>query len=151
MITSYYQNWRSIRTTFRALRPFYGHRTRFIERITQCVVDTFEATESVNKEDDHVCMQSIPRRSQELDPSQTTTWRILRCDLDLHLYEMNSTDTGAEFDFDFDYIKRHVFADWAQVQLETDPNFHQKMIFSDDAHNEQNYQVWENTNPHEIQ
>jgi len=56
-----------------------------------------------------------------------------------------------------DYRQRCVFADWALKQLEIDPNFTKKIIFSDETHfwmngyvNKQNCRIWEDTNPREI-
>jgi len=97
--------------------------------------------------------QSISRRSQELGLSATSTWRILRRDLGLHPYKIQLTQ---ELKVN-DHRQRRVFADWVLEQLEVDPNFGKKIIFSDEAHfwmngyvNKQNCRIWDDINPHEI-
>lgn len=175
MIKLFYQNGCSVRATFRALRPFYGRHNRPVERTIRNVVDKFEATGSVNSQPTPVrrrnarsaenitavresvqenSRQSILRRSQELGLSQTTTWRILRRDLGLHPYKIQLTQ-GLKVN---DHRQRRVFAEWALEHLETDPDFHRKIIFSDEAHfwmngyvNKQNCRIWDDTNPHKIQ
>ena len=48
-----------------------------------------------------------------------------------------------------------MFVNWAEQQLEDDPDFHQKIIFSDEAPfwlngfvNKQNMSYWSGSNPH---
>lgn len=55
-----------------------------------------------------------------------------------------------------DHPLRYQFAVWAIDQLEADPDFAQKIIFSDEAHfhvggyvNKQNCRIWGSENPHE--
>ena len=57
--------------------------------------------------------QSIPRRTQELGLSQTTTWRILRRDLGLHPYKIQLTQ---ELKVN-DHIQQRVFTKLALEQL----------------------------------
>lgn len=52
---------------------------------------------------------------------------------------------------------RRCFADWAEEQLETDPLFYQKIVFSDEAHfqlngffNKQNCRIWSQQNPQQF-
>ncbi|XP_078038620.1 uncharacterized protein LOC144470903 [Augochlora pura] len=79
---------------------------------TQSLIDTTTTTDSVNDQPTLVRQrkarsaeniaavresvqenprQSIPRRAQELGLSQSSTWRILRLDLGLHLYKIHLT------------------------------------------------------------
>nr|XP_034195323.1 uncharacterized protein LOC117611486 [Osmia lignaria] len=53
---------------------------------------------------------------------------------------------------------RRRFADWILGQLDVDPNFHRKIIFSNEAHfwldgfvNKQNCRIWDDSNPQVIQ
>jgi len=109
IIQFYYQNNRSAIATFRALLPFYGRNNRPPVLAIRRIVENFERTFSLHNvqvpirqrtsrsieniaaveasvaEDRNL---SIPRRSQQLGLSQTTTWRILRKDLGLHPYKI---------------------------------------------------------------
>jgi len=67
---------------------------------------------------------------KELGLSATSTWRILRRDLDLHPYKIQLTQ---ELKVN-DHRQRRVFADWVLEQLEINPNFAKQIIFSDEAH-----------------
>ena len=108
IINLFYENWFSVRTTFRTLRPFYVRDDRPAEPTIRPLVDKFESTASVNNLTLLVCqqnaksaeniaavsdsvfknpLQSIPRRAQKLGLSQMTTCRILRRDLRLHPYK----------------------------------------------------------------
>ena len=56
-----------------------------------------------------------------------------------------------------DHRLRRSFTDWALEQLQADPLFHRKIVFSDEAHfwlngfvNKQNCQIWSDKNPEEI-
>jgi len=74
--------------------------------------------------------QLISRRSQELGLSATSAWRILRQDLGLYSYKIRLIQEHKVND----HRQRRVFADWALEQLEVDPNFAKKIIFTDKAH-----------------
>ena len=171
----YYENGSSVRATYRALRPFYGRNDRPAESTIRRLVAKFESTGSVNVQPPRVRARSarsaeniaavrqsvqdnprlsIPRRSQQLGLSSTSTWRILRLDLGLHPYKIQLTQELKITD----HRQRREFADWVLEQLETDPDFGKKIIFSDEAHfsmngyvNTQNCRIWDDTNPHEIQ
>lgn len=174
MIKLYYQNQCSLVSTLRALRPIHGLRGGPSRSTLHRLVTKFETTGSVNNQPTPVRRrnarsaeniaavresvrenprQSIPRRSQELGLSQTSTWRILRRDLGLHPYKIQLTQ---ELKVN-DHRQRRVFADWALEQLEADPDFGRKIIFSDEAHfwmngyvNKQNCRIWDDANPHEV-
>ncbi|CAF4520213.1 unnamed protein product, partial [Didymodactylos carnosus] len=153
-----------VRETFRALREFYGRNNRPAESTIRGLVNKFESSgtvtdtkvpvrqrnarseaniAAVNESVRENSNLSIPRRSQELGISQTSTWRILRKDLEL---KPN------------DHSLRRRFADWASEQLEVDANLGKKIIFSDEAHfwlngfvNKQNCRIWSESNPQKIQ
>ena len=139
IIKLFYQNGCSVRATNRKLRPFYGRHNRPTDRTIRNVVDKFESTNlsrptpvrrrnarsaeniaAVRESVREYPRQSISRRSQELGLSQTTTRRILRRDLGLHPYKIQSTQ---ELKVN-DRRQRRVFAEWALERLATDPNFH---------------------------
>ena len=69
-------------------------------------------------------------RSEEFKISHTTTWRILCSELGLQRHKYSK----------FQKLKlndhRHlrVIVKWAQEQLETDTNFHQKLFANDKGH-----------------
>jgi len=66
---------------------------------------------------------------EELGLSATSTWRILRRDLDLHPYKIQLTQ-----ELKVNHRQRRVFTDWVLEQLEINPNFAKQIIFSDEAH-----------------
>ncbi|CAF1523416.1 unnamed protein product [Didymodactylos carnosus] len=175
IIKIYYQNNESVRETFRALREFYGRNNRPVESTIRRLVNKFESSGTVTDTKVPVRQRnarseaniaavnesvrenpnlSIPRRSQELGISQTSTWRILRKDLGLHPYKIQLTQELKPND----HSLRRRFADWALEQLEVDANFGKKIIFSDEAHfwlngfvNKQNCRIWGESNPQQIQ
>ncbi|XP_065084407.1 uncharacterized protein LOC135706689 [Ochlerotatus camptorhynchus] len=164
MIKLFYQSKCSLRSTFRALRPFYGRNNRPTERTIRNVVNKFEETGSVNaqppsvreqnastvrKSEQENPRQSTPRRAQELGLSQASTWRILRRELGLHPYKIQLTQ---ELKLN-GHRQRRLFADWLLEQLETDADFARKIFLSDEAHfwmngyaNKQNCRIWDKTN-----
>jgi hypothetical protein len=96
---------------------------------------------------------SIRRRALELNISYTSTQRILRKDLGLWPYKVQLVQELKARD----HPLRYQFAVWACEQLETDPDFAQKIIFSDEAHfhvggyvNKQNCRIWGSENPREF-
>ena len=174
IVEIYYENSRSVTRTLRALRDVYGRNDRPNKATIERLMARFKETGSVGdrpvpvrrrtarsneniaavaesvREDNRM---SIPRRSQEVGLSQTSTWRILRKDLGLHPYKIQLTQELKPQD----HGSRRTFADWVLEQLETDPHFGEKIIFSDEAHfwlngyvNKQNCRIWDNNNPREI-
>ena len=112
MIKLYYQIECSLLKTLRTLRSFYSRRGGPSKSTFQRLVTKFQTTGSVNNQPSPECQrnarsneniaavreslqetprQSIPRRAQALGFSQTSTWRILRRDLDLHPYKIQLT------------------------------------------------------------
>lgn len=174
IIRIYHQNACSVRRTFRALREIYGQHNRPTERSLYRLVQKFEQTGSVADKSTFVRRRgarsevniaavsqsvgddpnlSIPRRSQELGLSQTTTWRILHQDLRLKAYKVQITQELKPND----HQVRRNFANWALEQLEADPHFAEKIIFSDEAHfclngfvNKHNCRIWADENPQVI-
>ena len=175
IVKIYYTNLCSVRQTFRQLRNNYGRNDRPTERTIQRIIAKFEesgsvtdravpvrrrnarsvenivaVTESVREDPD----LSIPRRSQGVGLSATSTWRIMRKDLGLFPYKIQlAQELKPE-----DHESRRTFADWVLEQLETDPHFGEKIIFSDEAHfwmngfvNKQNCRIWGASNPHQYQ
>lgn len=151
VIKLYYLNNCSLVATMRALRPFYGLQYRPSQSTIQRLMAKFEVTGSVNnlprlvrlrngrsvdniaavhRSVDENPKQSIPRRSQELGISMSSTWRILHRDLGMHPYKIQLTQKIMEND----HRPRRVFADWVLEQLQADPDFSKKIIFSDEAH-----------------
>ncbi|XP_033213870.1 uncharacterized protein LOC117170932 [Belonocnema kinseyi] len=97
--------------------------------------------------------QSLTCRSQALSSSVTSLWRIMRKDLGPHPYKIKLTQELKPLD----HQKRRIFVNWAEQQLENDPDFHRKIIFSDEAHfwlhgfvNKQNMRYWSGSNPHDL-
>ena len=112
IIKFYYQNQCSVRETFRALHYFYPRHNHPAESTIRCLVTKFESIGSINNQPTPVRRRnarsaeniaavresvrenprrSISHRSQELGLSMTSTWRILRRDLDLHPYKIQLT------------------------------------------------------------
>ena len=112
IIKIYYQNNESVRKTFSALREFYGRNNRPAKSTIHRLVNKFESSGTVtdtivpvrqrnarsevniaalNESVHENPNLSVPRRSQELGISQTSTWRILRKDLGLHPYKIQLT------------------------------------------------------------
>lgn len=172
IIKNYYRNSESVVATLRALTPIFGRQNRPTRQAVRALVTKFESKYSlldvpvpirlrtarsneniaaVNESIRNDPNQSISRRSQELGLSQTTLWRILRKDLGLHPYKIKLTQELKPLD----HLKRRNFSDWALGKLHENPEFHRKIIFSDEAHfwlngfvNKQNMRYWTATNPH---
>ena len=93
---------------------------------------------------------SIPHRSLELGVSQTTLHRILHKNLCLKAYKVQLTQELKPAD----HQQRRVFVNWVLKMHENEPDFHRKIIMSDDAHfhlggyvNKQNCRIWGSENP----
>lgn len=174
IIKIYYQNSCSVTDTLRKLRPIFGRHHRPNKTTIQRLVQKFESTFSLQNvavpvrqrnarsEENIAAVResvandanvSIPRRSQELQISQTTLWRILREDLSLRAYKIALTQELKPGD----HRMRRTFSDWALQQLRVDPEFYKKIISSDEAHfslngfvNKQNCRIWSDANPQVI-
>uniref|UniRef100_A0A3Q3KZL0 DUF4817 domain-containing protein n=1 Tax=Mastacembelus armatus TaxID=205130 RepID=A0A3Q3KZL0_9TELE len=96
--------------------------------------------------------RSTRRMSLESGISRTSLRRILATHK-LHPYKLQLLQHLNEDDPD----RRTQFAEWAKQKLEQDPQFTQKILFSDEANfyvngevNKQNHRYWSDTNPHWI-
>lgn len=170
----YIKNGKSIRQTYRDLIPIYGQHHRpteanirllmkkFDETFSLCDVPrisyarsvrTDETIRTVNEsvtEDPNV---SIRHRGQELGLTASTTWKILRKDLGLKAYKIQLVQ---ELKW-HDHPRRRTFSNWALAKLRDDPDFHRKIIFSDEAHfwlkgyvNKQNMRYWSAEQPEQV-
>ncbi|CAH0560896.1 unnamed protein product [Brassicogethes aeneus] len=90
-----------------------------------------------------VCMKIIKSQFLNVRKNLSLVWRILH--KDLHPYKIQLTQEIMPID----YLLRRCFANWALEHLKADPEFGQKIIFSDEAHfwmngfvNKQNCQIW---------
>ena len=174
IVKTYFENNSSIRETHRSLRAFYGRHNRPSERAIRRTVDRFRTTYSlrddvqatrtrnvrtpetiaaVNESVEEDPNLSILRRAQVLGLCPSTTWKILRRDIGLHPYKIQLVQELKPRD----HHMRRCFADWAQEQLETDPFFYRKIVFSDEAHfwlngfvNKQNCRIWSEDNPQQF-
>ena len=143
IIKIYDQNNESVRKMFRALREFYGRNNRPAESTIRRLVNKFQSSgtltdmivpvrernarskaniAAVNESVHENPNLSVPRRSQELGISQTSTWRIWRKDLGLHPYKIQWTQELKPND----HSLRRRFVDWALEQLEVGANFGKK-------------------------
>ena len=68
--------------------------------------------------------QSTTRHFQELGIAQTTLWRIMRKDLDLHAFKIKLTQELKPLD----HSKRRNFSNWALAMLEENEEFHRKIL-----------------------
>ncbi|KAG2468668.1 G2E3 ligase, partial [Polypterus senegalus] len=96
--------------------------------------------------------RSTRRMSLESGISRTSLRRILATHK-WHPYKLQLLQHLDEDDPD----RRTEFAEWAKQKLEQDPQFTQKILFSDEANfyvngevNKQNHHYWSDTNPHWI-
>ncbi|KAG2458030.1 S12A7 protein, partial [Polypterus senegalus] len=96
--------------------------------------------------------RSTRRMSLESGISRTSLRRILATHK-WHPYKLELLQHLNEDDPD----RRTEFAEWAKQKLEHDPQFTQKILFSDEANfyvngevNKQNHHYWSDTNPHWI-
>lgn len=171
IVQNYYANLRSPRATQRAIRAKNARRQAPSEQAISRVIKKFEREFTLHdtkppvrrrnaRSEENIAAVSasvradmnvsVNRRSQELGLSTMTTWRILRWDLGLHPYKMVLAQELKATD----HRMRREFADWALEMLEADPQFHRKIIFSDEAHfwlngfvNKQNCRYWSESNP----
>ena len=109
IIKIYYRNTESVVTTLRALTQVFGRNNLSTRQAVRSIVNKFEwlyslldvlvpvrqrtgrSTENitaVRASVENELNQSIPRRSKELEISQTTLLKILHKDLGLHPYRI---------------------------------------------------------------
>lgn len=161
--------------TIRRLRDHFGVHNRPSRPAIESLIKKFERTFSLKDEKnltrhrpkrsaeniaavrDSVAARpstSIRHRGQELNLHRSTLQRILTKDLHLHAYKIQLTQQLQPND----HGQRRNFTNWILEQLQTDHEFHKKIIFSDEAHfhlngvvNKQNSRIWGDENPHAIQ
>ncbi|GFX19246.1 uncharacterized protein TNCV_3013911 [Trichonephila clavipes] len=73
------------------------------------------------------------------------------CSIDMHFFY--SKDNLVVLHFKYDQARRR-FVEWAQNEIAVVPDFHKRILFSDEAHfwlngyvNKQNYRIWSEANP----
>lgn len=166
IIKKYYGNSRSIVNTQRAFSRELGPHHRFSEQVIRRTMEKFEREYTLldlkkptrmrtGRSEENIAAVaasvhddpnlSYRRRAAELGLSQETTRRILRLDLGLHPYKIVLTQQLKPED----HSRRREFANWALQMLDDDPDFGQKIIFSDEANfylsgfvNKQNCRYW---------
>ncbi|GFU68846.1 DUF4817 domain-containing protein [Trichonephila clavipes] len=74
--------------------------------------------------------ESIRHRAQELDLCPSTLWNILRKDLGLRAYKIQLVPELKPND----HQARRRFVEWAQNEIAVVPDFHKRILFSDEAH-----------------
>lgn len=174
VIEAYYENGRSNKSAFRALRDFFGPHNRPTESAIGKIVKKFQETGSVadvkkpvraraGRSPENIAAvrenvadspnTSIRHRAQELHLSTATLHRILTKDLSLHAYKIQLTQELKPKD----HLKRRTFADWIHEQRQANNEFSTKIFFSDEAHfhlngdvNKQNCRIWAGENPRAI-
>ena len=77
--------------------------------------------------------KSIRKLAQAVGTSHTTVRQILRKDLKLHPFKITTHQTLYEGDKE----QRLAFSNWLKEQTDDDPDFLNRIIFSDEAHFEQ--------------
>lgn len=97
---------------------------------------------------------STRRRSQQLGIARTTLRRILKEDCVMWPYKVQLTQELTSTD----HTARRAFAKWMMEEINRDPKFFSKILFSDEAHfhlngyvNKQNCRIWATENPRVIQ
>ena len=174
IIKIHYKNGENLAVTVRKTKAFLGRREAPCRTAIQKLVEKFEllgqvsdvknktrARRSRTTENIAAVAQSveenpglsIPRRSLELGIPQTSLHRILHKDLGLKAYKVQLTQELKPAD----HQQRRVFADWVLEMHENDPEFHRKIILTDEAHfhlggyvNKQNCRIWGSENPRVI-
>lgn len=175
IVQLYYENGRSTRNVYRALRATYGPHNRPTERTIRYTIDKFETQFSIMdntrphrphpaRSEGNIAAvaasvredreESIRRRSQQLGLSYATTWRILRKDLGLKAYKIQLVQELKATDLP----NRFRFSRWTLDKLAEDPLFSKKILFSDEAHfwlngyvNKKNARIWGDEQPEEIE
>ncbi|GFV42318.1 DUF4817 domain-containing protein [Trichonephila clavipes] len=74
--------------------------------------------------------ESIRHRAQELDLCPSTVWKILRKDLGLRAYKIQLVQELKPND----HQARRRFVEWAQNEIAVVPDFHKRILFSDEVH-----------------
>ena len=171
VVKTFYQNQSSITVTLRKLRQILGRNNvptkatvyrivrEFEERGTVAdrpklgprrTVATPENIAAVQESVAESPTTSIRHRSQELGISPSVLWRILHKDLHLFPYKIQLTQKLLPQD----HASRRAYANNMLQLVNDNPDFHEKIIMSDEAHfhldgyvNKQNSRFWADGNP----
>lgn len=174
IIQTFYENGRSKKNTFRALRDYFGAHGRPSELAIFNLAKKFERTGSVLDVQHSVRARSartienivavrdsvaespetsVRHRAQELHLTPSTLHRILTKDLNLHAYKVQLTQELKPAD----HLQRRQYSQWMHEMHAADDHFTRKIIFSDEAHfhlsgfvNKQNCRIWADENPREL-
>ncbi|GFW35195.1 DUF4817 domain-containing protein [Trichonephila clavipes] len=113
-------------------------------------VRTEEAIATVERSIEEDPNESIRHRAQELDLCPSTLWKILRKDLGLRAYKIQLVQELKPND----HQVRRRFVEYAQNEIAVVPDFHKRILFSDEAHfwlngyvKKQNCRILSETNP----
>ncbi|GFW29476.1 DUF4817 domain-containing protein [Trichonephila clavipes] len=171
IVQFYLENNGSVRNTYRALRPFYRRQKRPSEQLIRLTVERFrttftlidnshpqrrrtvrteEAIATVERGIEEDPNESIRHRAQESDLCPSTLWKILRKYLGLRAYKIQLVQELKPND----HQARCRFVEWAQNEIAVVPDFHKRILFSDEAHfwlngyvNKQNCRIRSEANP----
>ncbi|GFT56059.1 DUF4817 domain-containing protein [Trichonephila clavipes] len=139
----------SFRTTFTLIDNSHPQRRRKV-----CTEEAIATVERSIEEDPNESIRHRARLwlalSQELDLCPSTLWKILRKDLGLRAYKIQLVQELKPSD----HQARRRFVEWAQNEVAVVPDFHKRILFSDEAHfwlngyvNKQNCCIWSEANP----
>ena len=171
IVEAYYENGRSNKNAFCTLCEFFGQHNRPSEigKIVRKFKETGSVADVKTPSHAHLCRSdeniaavresvaehpdiSICHCAQELNLSRTSLQRILTNNMSLYAYKVQLTQ---ELKPD-DHLKHCTFVNWVHEQRQTDDDFLQKIIFSDDTHFhlcgfvKQNCRIWAHENPRQI-
>ncbi|GFS82052.1 DUF4817 domain-containing protein [Trichonephila clavipes] len=171
IVQFYFENNGSVRNTYRALRPFYRRQNRPSEHLIRLTMERFrttftlidnshpqrrrtmrteEAIATVERSIEEDPNESIRHRAKELDLCPYTLWKILRNDLGLRAYKITLVQELRPND----HQAKRRFVEWAQNEIAVVPDFHKRILFSDEVHfwlngyvTKQNCRIWSAANP----
>ncbi|GFV39287.1 DUF4817 domain-containing protein [Trichonephila clavipes] len=171
IVQFYFENNGSVWNTYRVLRPFYRRQNHPSEQLIRLTMERFhttftlidnshpqrrrtvrteEAIATVERSIEEDPNESISHRAQELDLCPSTLWKILRKNLGLRVYKIQLVQELKPND----HQARRRFVEWAQNEIAVVPDFHKRILFSDEAHfwlngyvNKQNCRISSEANP----
>ncbi|GFX87465.1 transposable element Tc3 transposase [Trichonephila clavipes] len=138
IVQFYFENNGSVRNTYRTLRPFYRRQNRPSQQLIRLTMERFRSTFTLID-------NSHPQRSRTVRTEEAiaTVERLRAYKIQL-VQELKPNDHQA----------RRRFVDWAQNEIAVVPDFHKRILFSDEAHfwlngyvNKQNCRIWSEANP----
>ncbi|GFU50786.1 NGFI-A-binding protein 1 [Trichonephila clavipes] len=109
--------------------------------------------EWVNNPDYRACtVEESHRVHAPLHPSESKM-NNTNCTLERSTFNSKSNDNLVALHFKYDQARRR-FVEWAQNEIAVVPDFHKRILFSDEAHfslngyvNKQNCRIWSEANP----